>query len=215
MKLSVRKHDIDVVEPQRLVSGSINLVRCQFTFDETWDGYGKTAVFATFGGVWAVPLVADEAIIPWEALEAGRRLRIGVYGIKGDTRLPTVYTEPLFVETGAEEGREPDEPTQGKWEQLMAAIENGLLKGEDGHTPVKGKDYFTEAEKAEIAQAAAGMVDAPEDVVLYTSQSLTAAQKTQARQNIGAVSAEEVNAAINNALGAASAALDEMDEVIG
>ena len=140
MKLSVRKHDIDVAEPQRLVSGSINLVRCHFTFDKTWDGYGKTAVFATFGGVWAVPLVADEAVIPWEALEAGRRLRIGVYGIKDDIRLPTVYTEPLFVEAGAEEGKEPAEPTQSKWSQLMAAIENGLLKGDDGYTPLKGKD---------------------------------------------------------------------------
>lgn len=215
MKLSVRKHDIDVVEPQRLVSGSINLVRCRFSFDETWDGYGKTAVFASFGGVWAVPLVADEAVIPWEALEAGRRLRIGVYGIKDDIRLPTVYTEPLFVETGAEEGKEPAEPTQSKWAQLMAAIEAGLLKGEDGYTPLKGKDYFTEEEKNEIAKEAADMVDAPEGTVLYTPQELNAAQKAQARINLGAIGMAEVNAAINNAIGEVSASLSEMDEVIG
>ena len=32
--------------------------------------------------------------------------------------------------------------TTGEWEELM----NGI----DGKTPVKGKDYFTEADKAEI-----------------------------------------------------------------
>ena len=215
MKLSVRKHDIEVSEPQRLVSGSINLVSCQFSFDESWDGYGKTAVFASFGGVWAVPLVADEAIIPWEALEAGRRLRIGVYGVKGSTRLPTVYTEPLFVETGAEEGKEAGEPTQSKWMQLMAAIESGLLKGEAGYTPVKGKDYFTEADIAEIVQAVGGMASAPQGAVMYTAQSLNASQRLQARVNIGAASKEDINTAISNAFGAVSAAFEEMDEVIG
>ncbi|MBR6521913.1 MAG: hypothetical protein IKT47_04530 [Oscillospiraceae bacterium] len=215
MKLSVRKHDIEVSEPQRLVSGSINLVSCQFSFDESWDGYGKTAVFASFGGVWAVPLVADEAIIPWEALEAGRRLRIGVYGVKGSTRLPTVYTEPLFVETGAEEGKESGEPTQSKWMQLMAAIESGLLKGEAGYTPVKGKDYFTEADIAEIVQAVGGMASAPQGAVMYTAQSLNASQRLQARVNIGAASKEDINTAISNAFGAVSAAFEEMDEVIG
>lgn len=215
MKLAVRKHDINVVEPRRLVSGSVNLVRCQFSFDETWDGYGKTAVFASFGGVWAVPLVADEATIPWEALEAGRRLRIGVYGIKDDVRMPTVYTEPLFVETGAEEGQEPGEPTESKWEQLMAAIENGLLRGEAGYTPVKGVDYFTKAEREELAQEVAGMVAVTDGAVLYTAQELTTAQKTQARDNIAAVGMAEVNQAINGALGNVAASLAEMDEVIG
>ena len=215
MKLAVRKHDINVVEPQRLVSGSVNLVSCRFSFDETWDGFGKTAVFATFGGVWAVPLVADEATIPWEALEAGRRLRIGVYGVKGDVRLPTVYTEPLFVETGAEEGQEPGEPTQSKWSQLMAAIENGLLRGEAGYTPVKGVDYFTKAEREELTKEVAELVESPDGAVLYTLQELTAAQKTQARSNIGAVSMSEVTTVINGALGGANAALEEMDEVIG
>ena len=27
------------------------------------------------------------------------------------------------------------------------------IKGKDGHTPVKGKDYFTEADKTEIVNA--------------------------------------------------------------
>lgn len=126
MKLAVRKHDISIVRPERLVSGSVNLVRCEFSFDDSWNGYTKTAVFASFAGVWAVPLTEDTAMIPWEALESGRRLRIGVYGVKDNTRLPTVYTEPLFVETGAEEGAASAEPTPDKWAQLLAAVEGGI-----------------------------------------------------------------------------------------
>lgn len=219
MKLAVRKHDIDVVEPQRLVSGSVNLVHCRFSFDETWDGYGKTAVFATFGGVWAVPLVADAAVIPWEALEAGRRLRIGVYGIKDDTRLPTVYTEPLLVETGAEEGQEPGEPTQSKWAQLMAAIENGLLKGEPGYTPVKGVDYYTKEEREELAAELADMVEIPANVLTYTAQELSEEQKTQSRTNIDAAAMTEVNQAIYNAIGGdaeyVSSSFEAFDAVLG
>ena len=219
MKLNLRKHDIDVVEPQRLVSGSVNIVRCRFSFDETWSGYGKTAVFATFGGVWAVPLVADEAIIPWEALEAGRRLRIGVYGLKDDKRLPTVYTEPLLVETGAEEGHEPGEPTQSKWAQLMTAIENGLLRGEPGYTPVKGVDYFTKADKEELAEELAGVAAIPENVLLYIPQDLTEEQKTQSRTNIDAVDMSEVAQAINSAIGGdieyVSSSFEAFDAVLG
>ena len=47
--------------------------------------------------------------------------------------------------------------------------------------------------------------------VLYTAQQLTDSQRQQARQNIGAVSTADFNAA----LGEVNAALAEMDEVIG
>ena len=47
--------------------------------------------------------------------------------------------------------------------------------------------------------------------VLYTAQSLTTSQQQQARQNIGAVSTADFNAA----LGEVNAALAAMDEVIG
>ncbi len=135
MKLAVRKHDIELCSPARLVSGSVNILRCEFSFDEAWEGYVRTAVFASLDGAWAVPLVEDAAVVPWEALEAGRRLRIGVYGVCGDKRLPTVYTEPIFVERGAEEGDASGEPSPDKWTQLLEAIEQGLLKGDPGYSP--------------------------------------------------------------------------------
>ena len=136
----------------------------------------------------------------------------GLPGHDGVTFTPSVDSEGTLSWTN-DGGKANPEPVN-----IMGDKGNKGDKGdpgEDGYTPVKGTDYFTEAEKAAIAKEAAGMVDVPDGVVLYTSQSLTTAQKTQARSNIGAVSMTEVNAAINNSLGKASAALDEMDEVIG
>ena len=52
---------------------------------------------------------------------------------------------------------------------LAQAKESGEFDGKDGYTPVKGKDYFdgedyvlTDADKAEIAEQAAGLVEIPE-----------------------------------------------------
>jgi len=77
----------------------------------------------------------------------------------------------------------------------MAAVEDQKItlpsgkNGADGKTPVKGTDYFTEAERNEIAEAAAAMVTIPDsggNAVQYIPQELTEEQKAQARANIGA-----------------------------
>ena len=72
---------------------------------------------------------------------------------------------------------------------------NGIdgATGPQGPAGPAGDDYvLTDADKAEIAEMAAGMVEVPDsggdanDAVLYTSQTLTDDQKLQARTNIGA-----------------------------
>lgn len=79
----------------------------------------------------------------------------------------------------------------------------------NGLTPVKGTDYFTVEDIAEIvAQIAAG-----EKSVSYVPQTLTAEQQVQARANIGAVDLSQVNQIVNAAVSAVS--LEAMDEVIG
>ena len=46
--------------------------------------------------------------------------------------------------------------------QAKASGEFNGSDGKDGYTPVKGTDYFTEEDKAEIAEQAAGLVEIPE-----------------------------------------------------
>ena len=66
----------------------------------------------------------------------------------------------LTVKNGSSGARGPqgEQGEQGEKGDPGAAGENGK-DGEDGYTPVKGKDYFTEADKQEIVTALAPYVD--------------------------------------------------------
>lgn len=79
------------------------------------------------------------------------------------------------------------------------------LKGDPGYTPQRGVDYWTEADKEEIKDyvdeqigaGSGGGGEAPGTAVLYTKQSLTDEQKTQARGNIGAADNDRLNDVYN------------------
>lgn len=51
-----------------------------------------------------------------------------------------------------------DELQSGVNKALQQAKESGEFKGDNGYTPIKGKDYFTEAEINEIAQMAFNLI---------------------------------------------------------
>ena len=80
MKLIVEGQNLKLSERQELVSGSVDVYNVQFLFDESWDGYAKTAVF--IAGDKQIEMVAENdcCVIPWEVLtEDGAFLKIGVY----------------------------------------------------------------------------------------------------------------------------------------
>ncbi len=88
-------------------------------------------------------------------------------------------------------------------EDLKTARDNGEFDGKpgaDGYTPVRGVDYWTEADKDEIKdyvdeQIGTGGGGSAEGAVLYTTQDLTPEQKAQARENIGAANSAELGSA--------------------
>jgi hypothetical protein len=77
--------------------------------------------------------------VPWEVLQkANTRLRIGLEGrlIDGTIVIPTVWAKGGYIEAGAlATGEEANKPTPGIYDQIMQAIEDGKLKGEDGVSP--------------------------------------------------------------------------------
>jgi lysophospholipase L1-like esterase len=82
-------------------------------------------------------------------------------------------------ESTADGGSNVVEFTDGK----TLTVKNGK-QGSAGKTPVRGVDYYTEADKEEFL----GSVNA----VRYVAQNLTEAQKAQARANIGATAGDDV-----------------------
>ena len=143
MKLQVIGQMIAFTERETLVSGTINKYRAEFVFDDSWDGYTKTAVFRadSFGRVTSreVLLAGDACQVPHECLIAGALLRVGVYGISGDITTPTIYTqEPIGIARGAEPAESTQDPTPGVYQQIINIIEAGAITGPAGPQGPKG-----------------------------------------------------------------------------
>lgn len=137
MKLQVVGQMIAFTERETLVSGTVNKHRAEFVFDDSWDGYTKTAVFRadSFGRVTSreVLLAGDACQVPHECLIAGALLRVGVYGISGDITTPTIYTqEPIGIARGAEPAESTQDPTPGVYQQIINMIEGGSFAGPPG-----------------------------------------------------------------------------------
>lgn len=75
--------------------------------------------------------------------------------------------------------------TEAVNEALTQAKESGEFKGEPGYTPVKGEDYFTEADKREIAEQAAQLVKIPEGDTVELDTTLTQSGKAADAKAVG------------------------------
>ena len=119
-----------------LTSGMVG-IPVRFSFDSDWDGLNIVAVFDGGSQRISVPLLTDmEAVLPWEVIaKANARLRIGAEGRKSDGSvvIPTVWANSGYIKEGAEAtDEEGNPPTPGIYDQIMAAIDAGKLKGEKG-----------------------------------------------------------------------------------
>lgn len=102
--------------------------------------------------------------------------KIYALGKDGGYYTPTVDDDGNLTWAASEEG--------------MPEIDGTNIKGPKGDTPVKGTDYFTDEDKAEMVKEVLEAM--PEDEsVKYTTQNLTEEQQTRARTNIGAASEAE------------------------
>jgi hypothetical protein len=122
----------------------------------------------------------------------------------GSAEGAVLYTEQTLSEEQQLQARENIGAISNK--NLSDAVDIALTRAKESGE-FDGEDYvLTEEDKTEIAEMAADMVDtggggSAEGAVLYTEQTLTEEQKMQARTNIGAVSAEDVEAIINGETG--------------
>lgn len=150
----------------------------KFVFDDEWNGKIKTARFIQDNEHFDVILVNDKCKIP--PLKNGH-IKIGVF----TDSMTSTYAD-VYFKTSIKDGIDIPEPPEGVYEQLITLIESGMLKGEDGltpyvgsnnnwwigdidtgvlargtdgedgYTPVKGVDYFTEEEIQQIQNEVLG-----------------------------------------------------------
>ena len=124
MKLHATNKDLVIKECERLISGSVNVYTCEFTFDESWDGYSVTAVFSVGNRLVNMAVVDGKCDIPVEVLRPNARLRVGIFGTDGSKSRPTTYSDWIPVEQGADmTGKAGEPPTPSVYEQWMNALD--------------------------------------------------------------------------------------------
>lgn len=102
MKVAVTDQCAVVAEEDKLVQNSENIYFVEFVFDETWDGFAKTVIFMTGSTKLAIALFEDKCALPAECIKrAGAYINIGIYGVRGDERKPTVWCKTGPVVAGA------------------------------------------------------------------------------------------------------------------
>ena len=144
------------------VSRSVDIYEAVFAFDESWDGFSKTAVFQTNSETAIeVVLVDDACTIPHEVLAVSGQMRIGVYGVKDEQVMPTVWGQTVRVHLGtptgsigttptpsvyaqilaeAEAAHDIAEAVQGEWESVTASVET-LGEGESATVQFEDNDF--------------------------------------------------------------------------
>ena len=180
---------------REVVQHGLNADRVELVTDREWQECDRVVAVLAKAGKESVRVDAgDGFFIPSALMEDAGPLRMCLLGYKGDSvRIVTAKEDaPLcVVESGEVAGMDPAPEQPDLWAQLMeevrkatdgaktaaqsatraeadlrAAAERGDFDGEDGKTPVRGVDYWTEADRKPIEDAtlaattAAGRADA-------------------------------------------------------
>ena len=140
-----------------LTAGMVG-IPAAFSFDAVWEPLEKVALFRAGGEVYCIRDITDTVTVPWEVLEKkGCTLYVGVYGVsqEGTLAIPTLWAELGKIQPGADpEGTESCDPTLPVWKQAMDLAQSVREDADrgffDGHSPVRGVDYWTEADQQEI-----------------------------------------------------------------
>lgn len=139
-----------------LTSGMVG-AKVQFSFNSSWDGLSKTAVFRCRDIVKDVLNIDSEVTIPHEVLaRSGSALEVGVYGTNADGSLviPTVWRTVDIVYGGADPSGDPSaELTPGAVDQMMIILAETKKAAEEAHQKAADavKPYTLRAEDAAAA----------------------------------------------------------------
>lgn len=130
---NVTGQNIELASAAMLVAGTVNEYTARFSFSADWDGYQRLAVFNADGTEREQLLTDDTCKVPWEVLLPGAYLKVGVYGTKNGSRLPTIWTSHRqYIHDGAGPTDEAVDPSPVLAEQILQRMGDlDALKTED------------------------------------------------------------------------------------
>lgn len=138
MKIDIKDKWAILVKDDTLRQNSKKTYEAEFVFDESWNGFSKTAIFEAGPASVIIALTEDRCTIPAECLKHGSvKLKIGVYGVNGEVRKATVWCETSMIIPDASIGMGSSSGTplpDDVYSEIMAAIGDLSAAGFEGKT---------------------------------------------------------------------------------
>lgn len=87
INIRVIKQRIEIIDPPELVSNTKNYLVAKFSFDSTWNGFVKVAVFCSD---YPVAIQNNQCLIPEEVTKRNS-ISVKVIGRKGNVQITTNF----------------------------------------------------------------------------------------------------------------------------
>lgn len=118
IKLNVSEHLLTLAGTSMLAGGSENVDTIKVTFDSTWNGFGKLAVFNTEKTDSTNVAIGTDGIATIPSLKSKKYLRIGIVGIMNEQTYTTNVIK-VYVEDGAVKS-ESEAPAADVYHQILS-----------------------------------------------------------------------------------------------
>lgn len=133
LELNVTNREVKILGEEEFVRGTVG-ANCKITLDEFWSGYANTVVFKRDGRK-PINIIIDSLDntieIPHEILSESGEFKIGVFGLKPDEVLPTLWSENIKIRYGTDtHGTAPTDYTPSEIDQLRLSKQNKLTAGD-------------------------------------------------------------------------------------
>ena len=125
IKVSVVDQVLTIADSPLIASGDVNVDHVQFTFDDSWRGFGLAAVFYREGESQVYRSVIPRnglAVIPHEVMVSQGRICFGVAGVSGSDVKTTEIAYYDIHEGAVNAGAETQPPTPGIYEQMLSSV---------------------------------------------------------------------------------------------
>lgn len=125
IEIILEKQLLTIQNREVISSGDVNYDSCSFEFDESWEGYIKTAVFYQEKQkvYYAVLDKENKCYIPAPAITKAAPLYIGVFGVLGN-KILTSSMDSISIVEGAVSGAEVDiKPSETVFAAIVASYQ--------------------------------------------------------------------------------------------
>ena len=138
VNLSINEQNLSVYQILS-VNGTVDIIRCNFTF-EGWDDFpARLAIFQSKAQrkAWVSSLLNDSCLIPWEALTRAGEVQVALVGTNTDGQVQRTETKTVVLQKQTLQGGVNSiDPTPDQYAQFIAQVEE--IIGQAGVLSVNG-----------------------------------------------------------------------------